>query len=111
MSRRSPRGWRPGATLVPGIVGCCWPLKSDFQTGAQFALRFAPKQYPAFECAGSQRDADRAAFMYTLIQTAKLNNVDPQAWLADALTRMLTSRKLRSANCSRDRDDKRGHRM
>jgi hypothetical protein len=47
--------------------------------------------------------------MYTLIQTAKLNNVDPQAWLADALS--LTSRKLRSANCSRDRDDKRGHRM
>ena len=74
-------------------------------------MRFAPKQYPAFECAGSQRDADRAAFMYTLIQTAKLNNVDPQAWLADALTRMLTSRKLRSANCSRDRGDKRGHRM
>ena len=32
--------------------------------------------------------ADRAAFMYTLIQTAKLNNVDPQAWLADALTRI-----------------------
>lgn len=28
------------------------------------------------------------AFMYTLIQTAKLNNVDPQAWLADALTRI-----------------------
>jgi len=51
-------------------------------------LRFAPKQCPAFECAGSQRDADRAAFMYTLIQTAKLNNVDPQAWLADALTRI-----------------------
>jgi hypothetical protein len=49
--------------------------------------------------------------MYTLIQTAKLNNVDPQAWLADALTRSLTSRKLRSANCSRDRDDKRGHRI
>ena len=26
--------------------------------------------------------------MYTLIQTAKLNDVDPQAWLADALTRI-----------------------
>jgi len=26
--------------------------------------------------------------MYTLIQTAELNNVDPQAWLADALTRI-----------------------
>ena len=38
--------------------------------------------------AGSQRGAERAAFMYTLIQTAKLNDVDPQAWLADALTRI-----------------------
>ncbi len=26
--------------------------------------------------------------MYTLIQTAKLNNVDPQAWLADVLGRI-----------------------
>jgi transposase len=26
--------------------------------------------------------------MYTLIATAKLNNIDPQAWLADALNRI-----------------------
>jgi transposase len=26
--------------------------------------------------------------MLTLIQTAKLNNVDPQAWLADMLARL-----------------------
>ena len=26
--------------------------------------------------------------MYTLIQTAKLNNIDPQAWLADVLARI-----------------------
>ena len=29
----------------------------------------------------------RAAAMYTLIVAAKLNNVDPQAWLADVLGR------------------------
>jgi hypothetical protein len=34
---------------------------------------------------GSQRGAERAAVMYTLIQTAKLNDVDPQAWLAHVL--------------------------
>ena len=34
------------------------------------------------------RWADRAAMMYTLIQTAKLNGVDPQAWLADVLARI-----------------------
>ena len=38
--------------------------------------------------AGSERGADRAAFMYTLIQTAKLNDIDPQAWLADVLARI-----------------------
>jgi transposase len=38
--------------------------------------------------AGSQRGAERAAFMYTLIQTAKLNGVDPQVWLADVLARI-----------------------
>ena len=26
--------------------------------------------------------------MYTLIATAKMNNVDPQAWLADVLARI-----------------------
>ena len=26
--------------------------------------------------------------MFTLIETAKLNNVDPQAWLADVLCRI-----------------------
>jgi transposase len=26
--------------------------------------------------------------MYTLIQTARLNDVDPQAWLADSLARI-----------------------
>ena len=32
--------------------------------------------------------ADRAAVMATLIMTAKLNDVDPQAWLADVLARI-----------------------
>jgi hypothetical protein len=30
----------------------------------------------------------RAAAIYTLIETAKLNGVDPQAWLADVLARL-----------------------
>ena len=33
--------------------------------------------------AGSQRDTERAAAMATPISTAKLNQVDPQAWLAE----------------------------
>ena len=38
--------------------------------------------------AGSDRGGRRAAAMYTLIGTAKFNDVDPQAWLADVLARI-----------------------
>ncbi len=38
--------------------------------------------------AGSDRGGERAAVMLTLIQTAKLNDIDPQAWLADVLARI-----------------------
>ena len=38
--------------------------------------------------AGSDAGGHRAAAVYTLIQTARLNNVDPQAWLADILARL-----------------------
>jgi transposase len=38
--------------------------------------------------AGSDEGGRRAAAIYTLIATAKLNDVDPQAWLADVLARL-----------------------
>jgi hypothetical protein len=38
--------------------------------------------------AGSDRSGERAAVMFTLIQTAKLNGIDPQAWIADVLARI-----------------------
>jgi transposase len=37
---------------------------------------------------GVHRGGERGAVMLTLIHTAKLNGVDPQAWLADVLARM-----------------------
>jgi len=37
---------------------------------------------------GSDRGGQRAAIIYTLIQPAKLNDIDPQAWLADVLARI-----------------------
>ena len=38
--------------------------------------------------AGSDRGGERAAVMMTLIHTAKLNEIDPQAWLAHVLARI-----------------------
>ena len=37
---------------------------------------------------GSDRGGYRAAVMYSLIVTAKMNDIDPQAWLADVLARI-----------------------
>ena len=37
---------------------------------------------------GSDRGGQRAAIMYSLIVTAKMNDIDPQAWLADVLARI-----------------------
>jgi transposase len=38
--------------------------------------------------AGSDRGGERAAAMYSLIETAKLNGLDPQAYLRDVLARL-----------------------
>ena len=37
---------------------------------------------------GSQTGGKSAAIAYTLIETAKLNGIDPQAWLTDILARI-----------------------
>ena len=55
---------------------------------AERALRGFALGRKAWLFAGSDRGADRAAAMVTLIATAKLNDVDPQAWLADVLARI-----------------------
>ena len=38
--------------------------------------------------AGSDEGGRRAAIMYTLIETARLNDIDPEAWLADVIARI-----------------------
>jgi transposase len=55
---------------------------------AERALRGIALGRKSWLFAGSDRGGERAAVMYTLIQTARLNNVDPQAWLADVLARI-----------------------
>lgn len=41
-----------------------------------------------FQGSRSDRGGRRAALLYTLIVTARMNDVDPQAWLADVLARI-----------------------
>src|SRR5262249_29167911 len=55
---------------------------------AERALRGFALGRKSWLFAGSERGAERAAVMATLITTAKMNDVDPQAWLADLLARI-----------------------
>jgi transposase len=74
-----------------------WPAFTAFlhdgrvcltNNAAERALRGLALGRRAWLFAGSERGAERAAIMYTLIGTAKLCDVDPQAWLADVLGRI-----------------------
>jgi transposase len=74
-----------------------WPAFSRFlddgriclsNNAAERALRGVALGRKAWLFCGSDRGGLRAAVIYTLIGTAKLNDVDPQAWLADVLERI-----------------------
>ena len=58
------------------------------RAAAERALRGIALGRKSWLFAGSDRGGERVAFIYTLIGTAKLNNIDPQAWLADTLARI-----------------------
>jgi hypothetical protein len=81
-----------------------WPAFTRFlddgricltNNAAERALRGLALGRKSWLFAGSERGAERAAVMYTLIQTAKLNDVDPQAWLADVLARIADTPQTR----------------
>ena len=66
---------------------------------AERALRGFALGRKSWLFAGSDRGAERAAVMATLIMTAKLNEIDPQAWLADVLARIANLPQGRLMNC------------
>ena len=57
---------------------------------AERALRGIALGRKSWMFCGSDRGGQRAAAMYSLIVTAKMNDIDPQAWLADVLARIAT---------------------
>ena len=74
-----------------------WPAFTRFlddgriclsNNAAERALRGIALGRRAWLFAGSDRGGERAAAVYSLMATAKLNGVDPQAWLADVLRRI-----------------------
>jgi len=43
---------------------------------------------------GSNAGGERAAILYTVLKTAKLNGLDPQAWLSDVIDRMANNHPI-----------------
>jgi transposase len=43
---------------------------------------------------GSDKGGERAAVIYTLIESAKLNGLDPEAYLADVIDRMAKGQSI-----------------
>jgi len=74
--------WDPFAAFLDDGRAC---LSNN---AAERALRGFALGRKSWLFAGSDSGANRAAAMVTLIATAKLNGVDPQAWLADVLARI-----------------------
>src|SRR3546814_8707749 len=77
-----------------------WPAFTRFledgrvcitNNAAERALRGVTLGRKSWLFCGSDRGGQRAAVMYSLIGTAKLNNVDPQAWLDRKSTRLNSS--------------------
>jgi transposase len=74
-----------------------WPAFTRFlddgrvcltNNAAERALRGIALGRKSWLFAGSDRGGQRAAKMYSLIVTAKMNDIDPQTWLADVLARI-----------------------
>jgi transposase len=55
---------------------------------AERALRCVALGRRNWTFCGSDRGGERAAAIYSLVATAKLNDIDPEAWLADVLRRI-----------------------
>jgi transposase len=55
---------------------------------AERALRCVALGRRNWTFCGSDRGGERAAAIYSLVATCKLNDIDPEAWLADALRRI-----------------------
>jgi transposase len=74
-----------------------WPAFTRFledgriclsNNAAERAMRGVALGRRSWLFAGSDRGGQRAAAVYSLVTTAKMNGVDPQAWLADVLSRI-----------------------
>jgi len=93
---RDPLRHTPVAKAIDYMLND-WPAFALFLTGdriclttkaAEWALRGIALGRESWLVAGSDRGGKYAAFMYSLIVTAQLNNCDSKAWHADVSARI-----------------------
>ena len=111
-ARRWSTIWKPicASSAPSSPAGTIWPRRSTTcssagrsftrflddgrvclsNNAAERALRGIALGRKSWLFCGSDRGGRRAAAMYSLIVSAKMNDVDPQAWLADVLARIAT---------------------
>ena len=91
-SRRNPRAFRCRSEAILDNMRASLPhaihnapfLRVFMCAAARWAIRPLAVGRKNYLFAGSDEGGHRAAIIYALIETARLNDVDPEAWLGDA---------------------------
>ena len=90
---RNPQRYRQGNQLLLSRWDAFTRFLDDGRlcisnNAAERELRAVAMRRRNWTFAGFDEGGRRAAVIYTLIATAELNDIDPQAWLADVLARL-----------------------
>ena len=97
ISARSPlaEALRYGVKLKPQLLTYTEDGRLEIDNNlAENALRGIAVGRKNWLFAGADCGGERAAAMYSLLETAKLNAVNPQEWLADVLNRIGTGHPI-----------------
>ena len=86
---------RSYSAWVPMNLTQAIPARYCISTTSRYLLRLCEASHSRknYLFCGSEGGGRRAALMYSLIESAKLNGINPQAYLLDVLTRLPTAKR------------------
>jgi IS66 C-terminal element len=90
ISSRSPRAWWAELRWIAGISRLISRpvLSPPWRRAAERSLRDIAITRKNFLFLGSDAGGERAAVLYTILQSAKLNGLNPEVYLADVIDRL-----------------------
>ena len=92
--KEAPRGFRSLVRFAPAIVDD-GRIEID-NSAAERALRAVALGRKNYLFCGSDGGGESAAAIYTLLGSARLNDVDPERWLREVLSRIADPRSTAS---------------